>query len=220
MQLSSFDSVVVLSVDYRYNEEHERVKTLLENNWAKSPSFFVNGRGEQLAALMYDQLNFRVPPEGWIDGNPAFQQFRAIKKIVSQAKQAGNRSLLFVEDDVVLADDFQDVVGRARVPGDWDMIYYGANHSEARTKQVAPNVLKVVGSTCTHLVGIKSTMFDEIISLPTDRTMDLNIANRLHDRFNCYAIFPAVATQSPGYSYLWKRPVDYSALWANRGLPL
>lgn len=216
MILSKFDDARILSVDYRYESERDRLVELL-NKRGVYPRFFIEGRGEELARNLYNQISCDAPPT-WKDGRPSYNQFRAIKSIIEETKKAGGNNVLFMEDDLVFTLYFDDIVDIIEIPDDWDMIYYGANHTKHKTQGAGPHLIRVFGSTCMHCVGINHTIFDAILSLPCDRTMDWNIANRLHESYHCYAIYPSVALQKPGYSHLWRQHVDYSELWGNKGV--
>lgn len=216
MNLKSFQTVRILCVDYRYESEKDRVLSLLESRGVTDVEFFLNGRGELFPRKDYKQIT-STAPASWCDGIASYNHFRAFQTMIRQAKEAGDKSLLVLEDDVIFTDTFDEVVNSVNVPEDWDMLYYGANHTDYTTHDIGTNLLRCFGSTTTHCVAFKHTIFDAILSLPVDRTIDWNIGQRLHTHYNCYAIFPAVAIQKPGYSYLWHQQVDYSHLWKNKG---
>lgn len=226
LQLGSrFDYTYCLSVDYRYEKEKERIQKLLipygiyidtndPEHWPNG-HFFIDGKGEQLPMSWYNQIS-PSPPPTWQDGEGSYAHFRAFKKMIGGFD---GETLLVVEDDLVLTPDFEEVATKAleQLPDDWDMFYFGANHSGHRTREISPNILRCFGSACTHMVAFRRPIYDAILELPEDRTIDWNIANRLHHKFCCYAAWPNSAIQRPGYSLLWKRQVDYSDLWKNKG---
>lgn len=216
MQLSKFDVARILIVDYRYKTEKDRMVELLKSKGV-TPSVYVTGNGQHLRRSLYHQVSCPPPPT-WQDGWGAYDHFRAFKTMITEAKENGKTTLLIAEDDLIVTDDFDEVIERIRIPDDWDMIYYGANHTDSGTRQIAPNVLRCFGSKTTHLVAFRHTIYDAVLSLPSDRTIDWSIGQRLHKDFNCYAIFPPVALQKPNYSQLWKRYVDYTELFKNKGI--
>ena len=217
--LSIYDYISLLCVDYRHyslGKINERLQSKGIDSMNIHP--FIDGQGAILPLFMYNQLS-PPPPKTWQHGAPAYSHFSAMKKIIENAMAKGAKTLLFTEDDVIFTDDFDRLVVSIhnQLPDDWDMFYYGANHSSAKTKQISENILRVFDSRCTHCVAIKNTMFEPILALPADVTIDMNIGQRLHPHFNCYAAWPAIALQEPNYSYLWYRPVDYTDLFSSKG---
>lgn len=218
MTLSRYEVAFGLFVDYRYRKDYNRVWELLKSKGIVTFKTFIDGKGNELPPSLYTQIS-PTPVPTWKDGPASYSHFVALKKIIECAKAGGATEFLFVEDDLVFTEEFDEVVRKAHadLPNDWDMLYYGANHSGHKTRVITPNILRVFGSACTHCVAIRNTIFDDILALPPDKTIDWNIANRLHGKYNCYAVWPNVAIQRPGYSYLWKQRVDYSDLWKDRG---
>jgi hypothetical protein len=217
--LARYDKVFALCVDYRYDRESHRISDLLESQGVDEFQFYIDGEGHQLPRRMYTRISPATAPRTWQDGLPAYRHFTAVRDIIRQGKEKGWKTILLVEDDLVLLDNFEEVAGKAleQLPDDWDMFYFGANHSGHRTKQIAPNLLRCFGSACTHCVAFKDSIYDAILELPEDRTIDWNIGYRLHELFRCYAAWPNTAIQKPGYSTLWLRSVDYTPLWDNKG---
>lgn len=219
MKLSSFDAAFVLCVDYRLNHDTiDRIEGIFHPRGIE-PSWFIDGAGTMLPPSSYSRLH-TLAPKTWQDGHNSFQNFRAFKTMLAKSLESGYETILIAEDDLIITDEFDAVVDKLEVPADWDMFYYGANHSNAKTHQVNEHVLRIYGSTCSHLVAFKRRIIPSILALPSDRTMDWNIANRLHGEFNCYAAWPNIAIQKPGYSHLWHQEVDYSPLWKNKGTPV
>lgn len=217
------DWTFALSVDYRYMQEKDRIISLLAPHGLKENtnfSFFIDGTGHQLAKSMYNQIT-PLMPHSYLDGPGSYAHFCAFKAMTRKAKNYNFDSFLIVEDDLVLTDDFEEVSTLAwqQLPPDWDMLYYGANHTKATTEEAGSNLLRVDGSLTTHMVAFRSTIYDAVLSLPDDKTIDWNMAQRIHHKFKCFAVWPSVALQKPGYSQIWKRHVNYSHLWSNKGTP-
>jgi hypothetical protein len=78
-------------------------------------------------------------------------------------------------------------------------------------------VLRVNGSFCMHCVAFRSTTFDALLEYPIATVADVSVVQYLHPRFKCYAIWPSVALQKPGWSTLWDRPVDYLKVFDCKG---
>jgi hypothetical protein len=219
--LSMYDRAVCLCVDRRYRQEHDRVEAMLLSRGVSFVHWFVDGRGSLLHPSVYSQITPQ-PPDRWQHGVGAYAHFRALQTIVAQAKRDRVDNLLFVEDDCVFTDDFEHAVSAATIQImerglRWDLLYYGANHTWAATEEVSPNVLRCFGSYTTHCMGIPSHFFDAILSLPPVHVIDWVIANRLHPHHLCLAVWPSVAVQRPGFSFLSYQPCDYTELFKHRG---
>jgi hypothetical protein len=240
MLIKDYDRIVVLVVDHRYHTEVPRIQKLIASKGGREVVPFVDGDGHILPRHLYGQISPR-PPIGWNGPDKTYSQLIAIRTILQQAKRDGVQNLLFLEDDVDFTPEFDEVVSKAteqlsaKLPGicmmdqwtekdeeiiplpDWDMLYYGANHTWHRTDQLKENVLGLNGSYCLHCVGIRRRMFDPLLSLPDERVMDWMISNYIHHQYNCYAIWPSIAIQKPGFSYLNGKHEDYSEWFKSKG---
>lgn len=225
MLLSEYDRVVCLCVDRRLRQEQGRLWPMLSRHGVMRERFsiFLEGEGELFHPDTYDQIT-PDPPPGWTQSRGAYAHFAAMKAVVRRAQDDGIAHLLWVEDDCVLLDNFDRVVAEATAQlrragiDRWDLLYYGANHSWANTYDVAPNVLRCYGSLTTHCVGIPAATFDKILSLPPAHVIDKVIADTLHHDGACYAVWPNVAVQKPGYSAISNVPCDYSQYFLSRGI--
>jgi hypothetical protein len=222
MKLSDYDRAHCLFVDRRFTEERGRVyQMLIEKGVDDSKiKMFLDGRGHMFHPSLYHQIS-PTPPPSWAHGAGAYAHFMGMQAIIRQAKDEGVENLLFVEDDCVLTDEFDEVVEAAtqQVPvGDWDILYYGANHTWARTEEISPNVLQCFGSYTTHCMGIKRRMFDSLLRLQPHHVIDKVIADTIHPTHKCYAVWPNVAIQKPGYSYLSMKEMDYTDYFKNKGI--
>ena len=68
-----------------------------------------------------------IPPTWWKAGKGAWGVYRSHTGIVEKCLNEGVKSVLILEDDAALCDDFATKVELflAAVPDDWDMIYLG-----------------------------------------------------------------------------------------------
>jgi hypothetical protein len=226
MFIKDYDRIVALVVDHRYHTEVPRIQQLIASKGGREVIPFVDGTGQLLPRQLYNQISPR-PVVGWQDSDKTYSQLIAIRTILRQAKNDGVKNLLFLEDDVDFTENFDEILykglvqmGRLRACGylpDWDLIYYGANHTWHRTDEIGENVLKLNGSYCLHCVGIPNHMFDPLLNLPDEKVMDWMISNYIHPHYNCYAIWPNIAVQRPGHSYLNNKHQDYSEWFKSKG---
>jgi hypothetical protein len=215
--------VVCLCLDRHYKDDGVRVMEMAKGHGAKARSVrpFIDGKGTILPIDMYDQFS-PTPPASWTQTAGAYAHFHAVKQIVRRAQEDCIANLLLLEHDCEFTPDFDEVVGLAcdqvrEHHIEWDMLYYGANHTWATTEAVSPNLLRCFGSYTTHCVGIRCSIYDAILDLPERHVIDNVIANCLHHRFGCYAIWPNVALQRPGWSNISNVPCDYTEMFKCKG---
>ena len=223
MQLRDFDRIICLCVDGRYEAEWPRVRDLIRSKGAEVECF-IDGKGELLPRERYDQIS-PPSPDVWTGLPASFPQFAAFQAIVRRASDSGAETLLYVEDDVAFIREFDAVLAAAcdqirRHAISWDLLYYGANHTWARTQEVAPNLLRIFGSYAMHCLAIRRPAFDTILALPPVLPMDMALATELHPTCGCYAIWPSIAVQQPGYSFVNHAHEDYTAYFRSRGTPI
>lgn len=233
MLIKDYDRIVVLTVDHRYHAEVPRIQDLIASKKGREVLPFVDGEGLILPRKMYGQISPR-PPKGWADMEKTYSQLTAIRTILRQAKSDGVNNLLFLEDDVDFTPEFDEIVEKAtaqlsnlgtympdgrHIPlPEWDLLYYGANHTWHRTDQLDENILGLSGSYCLHCVGIRRRMFDVLLALPDERVMDWMISTYIHHQHACYAIWPSIAIQRPGHSYLNGSHQDYTEWFKSKGV--
>lgn len=223
-----FEEAVVLNVDKRPGEFIRIYETLRGLGYDNPITQFIVGKGELLPQERYSRIDEEHVSREWAAGQFAqlpnsYHAFRAYQTIVGQAAAKSVKSLLLLEDDCVFTDYAVDKAKRAgdlldMLKINWDMLYLGANHTWSPTQEITQEILKLNGSVCWHAVGLKHTVFDTILSWSADRPIDLKAAQELHPQFNCYAVWPSVALQKPGYSSVEGKVRDYSEYWVNKGI--
>lgn len=140
-----FDKIVCLSLDKR----HENQKGIKESFLSKGmdAQFFLCGNGELFPKENYGHIDV-VPPPGrrgypaWVNRPNSYNAFLSFRKIVQSAKNDGVGSLLILEDDVVLLDNFDEVFPRAasQLEKDWEMFYLGAGHKFSKKIVCSPKI--------------------------------------------------------------------------------
>ena len=224
-----FDEAVVLNVDTR-PEDYERIHDTLRSAGYENPiSSFIVGKGELLAPSQYDRIDEPTVSDAWRLGGfgqlpNSYHAFKAYQTIIGRMRAKGVRSVLLLEDDCTFDEEYfvcrtqriEYLLDLLKI--DWDMLYLGANHTWAPTQEISTNLLKLNGSVCWHAVGLKNTIFDTILSWQADRPIDSKAALELHPVFDCYAVWPNVAFQRPGYSSVEGKFRDYSEYWDNKGI--
>lgn len=120
---------------------------------------------------------------------------------------------LVLEDDVEFSENFS--LDLSDVPDDWDMVYFGGNHVNARPVHVKNNVYKCGFTLCTHAMIIRHTCYELLIQKILQNMNDPVdvIFGMLHQHeLNAYLIHPHTAWQADGYSDIERQHVGYPFL--------
>jgi GR25 family glycosyltransferase involved in LPS biosynthesis len=127
--------------------------------------------------------------------------------VVQQARELGHESVLIFEDDAVLDPEFEIKFASfmEQVPSDWDMLYFGALHTDEPVK-VRENVFRISKANSTFAYALKHTVFDAFLELnrAAEHVLDVN-AYALQQRFNCYCFLPNLAWVQIEYSDVQNR---------------
>jgi hypothetical protein len=131
--------------------------------------------------------------------------------VVQQARELGHESVLIFEDDAVLDPEFETKFASfmEQAPSDWDMLYFGALHTDEPVKvrgNVSPNVFRISKANSTFAYALKHTVFDAFLELNAraEHVLDVN-AYALQQRFNCYCFLPNLAWVQIEYSDVQNR---------------
>lgn len=128
----------------------------------------------------------------------------------------GNR-LLILEDDVefirgfvALEDAYKDL------PTGWDMLYLGGN-AQFKQKRVSTWLYRANGILSTHAIlynekmteWLADNMFEAHDKIDRSNTYDVWLMKEVQPKFNCYIVYPQIATQSFGWSDICKMNINY-----------
>lgn len=138
--------------------------------------------------------------------------------ILEESKKDNYNSILIIEDDCCFTDDVLNINELMKfVPDDWDMLYFGGNHNTHMglnpPKQINEFVVKVYHTYTTHMVAIKSHLFETInLSLNKyENPIDVTYTE-LQKIYNVYCFYPSLAKQRPGFSDIQNTNVDYGTI--------
>jgi GR25 family glycosyltransferase involved in LPS biosynthesis len=133
-------------------------------------------------------------------------------------KKSPQDNILIIEDDCIFTEDFNKKLGEYidKVPDDWDMIYFGANHNYhmgMKTLEVNDKCIKLNHSYSAHCVLMKSHVFDELIFLIQNFTIenDVMMAN-LQKKYNAYSSLETLTSQIVSFSDIQNEIMDYNWL--------
>lgn len=109
-------------------------------------------------------------------------------------------NFLVLEDDVELSPDWQKTYADAMIfdaPDDWDMIYLGLS-PQSQLKRYNDSFFIAKNSLCAHAIiyNNKTKVVDYILNHANDiKKIDVFYKDVIQEQFNCYAIYPLLATQ-------------------------
>jgi GR25 family glycosyltransferase involved in LPS biosynthesis len=139
-------------------------------------------------------------------------------KIIEDAKKNNYSKILILEDDCFFTDEILNIQNYFdMLPKDWDMLYMGGNHNTHMginpPIKINEKIVKLHSTYSTHLIGMKSTVFDhiEVILNKKNKPIDVNYVT-LQKIFNVYSFYPAIAKQIVDFSDIQSKVTDYSNL--------
>jgi GR25 family glycosyltransferase involved in LPS biosynthesis len=135
-------------------------------------------------------------------------------KILQLAQQANYERILIFEDDVKFHDKFSRLFPKyiRQVPENWDMLYFGGNHSETPLP-FSKNVLQVMDMRCTHAYAVHQRMYQTLIDNLQNCNVPIDIFyTQIQRKYKCYVFYPHVAWQHAGESYIRKENVNYVSI--------
>lgn len=103
------------------------------------------------------------PPQWWTQGGGAWGCYRSHLTILERCLNEGVESVLFMEDDALMVEDFHEKIGDfiAAVPNDWGMLYLGGQHlyvNKNPPKKVNEKVYVPWNVNRTHAFALRGDM--------------------------------------------------------------
>ena len=134
------------------------------------------------------------------------------KEIIKYAKSKNLDSIFIFEDDVELANDFNEVVSQAlkELPNDWCMFYAGGNYDGVHPVPYSNHLNKITHLYATHAYAVHSRMYDVILGSP-NCIIDVYYTT-LHITYPTYITKPRIAFQRADYSDIMWMNVNYTEL--------
>lgn len=134
-------------------------------------------------------------------------------KILEECIKNNYKNVLIIEDDCYFTDNISNVLENMDlVPNDWDMLYFGGNHNThigvPEPIRINNMMVKLHHTYTTHMVAIKSHLFETILSLIKhyEEPIDVTYAE-LQKKYNVYSFYPGVAKQRNGFSDIENKEV-------------
>jgi hypothetical protein len=136
----------------------------------------------------------------------------AIKDFLLLLEQNRGSDLMFFEDDFELVNGWEDIFYKAKskLPGDWDMLYLGANLQNLVTP-CAENLVRVWGAWMLHSVMMRKKFIDYVLrkyEYPRLPVFD-EWCRVIAPMMGFYMTYPMISYQRAGYSDYVGKEVDY-----------
>ena len=134
-------------------------------------------------------------------------------ELIKKSKENNLKNILIFEDDVYFSTDINKIENYIKnIPNNWDMIYFGGNHTYGSPlEKIKENVYKLNYTVSLHCVALKSTIFDEVLSILEKKEKQVdNYYTEIQKKYNCYGFYPNLAFQSKDFSDIQNKIVDYS----------
>jgi len=133
--------------------------------------------------------------------------------IIKEAMSKKYKSVLIFEDDVYFTKEINKLEEyMAVLPSNWDMIYFGGNHSYGSTPEnVNEKILKLTKTYTTHCIVIRDTLYETIIAMTETRKKQIDVYYAdLQPIYNVYGFTPNMALQTIDFSDIQNRHVNYN----------
>jgi len=216
-----FREIICLTVDHRFSNVNN---TRIANQLGTIPRFLLVGNGDKYPADCYFHIDTNPIPE-WSGTRQSYNYCLCWFELIALAKANNWENFLFVEDDIEVQNNFDDVFLHtiAECPDDWDMLYFGGNHHSSLTEQVAPHLLRASCCLDMHAVAVNRSMYNALSAveyyphLKGNPYFDVTVAHLFHWCKRIFASWPAVVYQRPGISFNELEFLDRTSNWQHPG---
>lgn len=209
-----FDRVVIINLARRPDRLEQIRVELAKHDWPFVAPVVMNAiDGKKIEC-----------PAGYTEGNHVWACFQSHRRAIEDAINDDCHSVLVLEDDAILCDDFAERSKQFMrdIPDDWEFAWLGVHHMQTPIP-VKPGVVKTVQVDCCHAYAARGQGLIDLYKYwhqwhtGTTAHCDWSIAHWMRDR-KSYAAEPQLIGQRGGYSDLtWgQKPENW---WLNNPQP-
>lgn len=190
----SFDRVAVINLARRTDRRDAFYDQIYRSTWPFAwPQLFKAIDGQRVVA-----------PVGYAAGRNTWACLQSHRRVLEDAINDGVDSILIMEDDVVLCENFGEKAMKfmAEVPDDWEMILFGGNHHKSFPLPVSEGIWK---PTCLDRLHCYALRWSGLVDLYQfwhgwhTGHCDVAITDWVGDR-KAYCAEPFLAGQRAGVS--------------------
>lgn len=142
------------------------------------------------------------------------------REILIDFMHSGADRLLHVEDDCSFKDLYHLPTAIAELPGNWDILYLGANlvcwnNGEPQPERFSDHLWRVKAAWTTHAIAYNKKCVRTILEkqpMFSEKMFD-NFLSGLLPELNAFVVAPMVAYQRPHASLIWGRFDDYTPIF-------
>lgn len=204
-----------LCVDRR----HYNVESIEKNFSYFSPEIFLAGDGH-LKCAKYAHLDEPLPADhkgrypAWLKRPNSYNAFLCFRRMILSAVNTGHNMLFILEDDAWPTWERPEIVKELLEELDeidplWQALYLGASHSNSTSTFMSERLVRTRGCGCFHAIILHKRVWRAVLELPLENPIDGVFAERIHHEGHCYAAWPNLVVQRPGFSCVENREVDY-----------
>lgn len=135
-------------------------------------------------------------------------------KALKLAKEKNWSYVIVLEDDIVLADDFEKRINILLriLPSNWEHIYLSGIPSvePPGSSLIFPNLIPSSFTECTHSMMINSSAYDKIVDkLSRFETTTDDIYCNMMEKGHLFSLtyYPFVAYANDEYTYIWEEKI-------------
>lgn len=134
-----------------------------------------------------------------------------MKKLFTEVLESDTENIIVLEDDfefLLKPNGFLNILVE-QLPADYDCLFLGCNLLN-RPERISENLLRIGTSYSTHSIGYSRKAIKKILPLfDNPVAYDILIMKGVQGDGHCYATFPMLSTQLPGYSSIEGKVIDW-----------
>ena len=137
-----------------------------KNNWTEVQNFFysISLTVEKISSIEVDDMMLFSDKQNWKNTENNIKRCMTHLFILKYAKQLNLKNILILEDNIEFHENFVEYAQEAlnQLPEDWDMLYFGGNHSIPPYKH-RDNIYRVERTLNSYAIAINNKAFDRTI---------------------------------------------------------
>lgn len=185
------EKAILMHVDLRSQQLSKRLQDL--SSIGIDASYFLMGQPNR---DIYEVSEYHFKDDPFLPQPRNY--YNAVQHLFKRELKAGTKSLLFIEDDIILYDDAREIfaaVERDLQGIDWDLVYFGTDRANVKCKRITENLIEV--GPCYHLVctAFSRRAMELVSQLKVNSTIDGAIYNHVIHQCKTYSAYPNPVAQ-------------------------